>query len=51
MTQLALSEPETVDLTQVFLLFLTDTKGRTLYQKMGEGKFLLGDGHEQCVYN
>ena len=32
---------------QVFLPFATDAKGQTLYEKMAEGKFLLGDGREE----
>jgi len=45
MAQLALYETETM-VGQVFLPFATDTKGQTLYEKMVEGKFLLGDGRE-----
>jgi hypothetical protein len=47
MAQLALYETEIVDMGQVFLPFATDTKGQTLYEKMVEGKFLLGDGREE----
>jgi len=46
MAQLALYETEIVDMPQVFLPFATDQKGQTLYEKMVEGKFLLGDGTE-----
>jgi hypothetical protein len=46
MSQLALYETEIVDMGQVFLPFATDAKGQTLYEKMVEGKFLLGDGKE-----
>ena len=42
--QLALYETEIVEMPQVFLPFATDAKGQTLYEKMAEGKFLLGDG-------
>ncbi len=44
MAQLALYETEIVDMPQVFLPFATDAKGQTLYEKMVDGKFLLGDG-------
>src|SRR6267154_9135 len=44
MAQLALYEAEIVDMPQVFLPFAPDAKGQTLYEKMVEGKFLLGDG-------
>jgi len=44
MAQLALYETEIVEMPQVFLPFATDAKGQTLYEKMTEGKFLLGDG-------
>ena len=46
MAQLALYEMEIADMPQVFLPFATDAKGQTLYEKMAEGKFLLGDGRE-----
>ena len=46
MAQLALYETEIVDMSQVFLPFATDQKGQMLYEKMVEGKFLLGDGTE-----
>jgi hypothetical protein len=32
---------------QVCLSFATDAKGQVLYEKMVEGKFLLGDGREE----
>jgi hypothetical protein len=32
---------------QVFLPFATEAKGQTLYEKMVEGKFLLGPGPEE----
>ncbi len=44
MAQLALYETEIVEMPQVFLPFAPDAKGQTLYEKMVEGKFLLGDG-------
>ncbi|SRR5712691_7598369 len=46
MAQLALYETEIVDMPQVFLPFATDAKGQTLYEKMVDGKFLLGPGPE-----
>ena len=47
MAQLALYETEIVEMSQVFLPFATDAKGQTLYEKMVEGKFLLGDGQQE----
>jgi hypothetical protein len=47
MAQLALYETEIVEMPQVFLPFATDAKGQTLYEKMAEGKFLLGSGSEE----
>jgi len=44
MAQLALYETEIVDMPQVFFPFATAAKGQTLYEKMVDGKFLLGDG-------
>jgi len=44
MAQLALYETEIVEMPQVFLPFATDAKGQTLYEKMVEGKCLLGPG-------
>jgi hypothetical protein len=39
------------DMPQVLLPFATDAKGKTLYEKMVEGKFLLGDGKsEPCMF-
>ena len=46
MAQLALYETEIVDMGQVFLPFATDAKGQTLYEKVAQSKFLLGDGRE-----
>ena len=37
-----LYETALVDMAQVFLTFAADAKGQTLYEKMVEGKFLLG---------
>ena len=34
---------------QVCILFATDVKGQTLYEKMVEGKFLLGPGLEETA--
>ncbi len=45
--QLALHETEIVHMPQVFPLFATDPKGHTLYDKMIEGKFLLGDRKQE----
>jgi len=47
MAQLALYETEIVEMPQVFLPFATDAKGQTLYEKMIDGKFLLGSGSEE----
>jgi hypothetical protein len=44
MAQLARYETEIVDMPQVFFPFATAAKGQTLYEKMVDGKFLLGDG-------
>ncbi len=44
---LALSETEIVEMPQVCFPFATDAKGQTLYEKMLEGKFLLGSGSEE----
>ena len=44
MAQLALYETEIVEMPQVFLPFATDAKGQTLYEKVAQWKFLLGDG-------
>jgi hypothetical protein len=32
---------------KVFLLFATDTQGQTLYEKMVQGKLLLGSRQEE----
>jgi len=47
MAQLALYETEMIEMPQVFLPFATDAKGQTLYDKMLNGKFLLGPGPEE----
>lgn len=45
MAQLALYETEIVEMPQVFLPFMTtDKKGTTLYDKMKNDQFLLGEG-------
>ena len=46
MAQLVLYETEIVEMPQVFLPFATDAKGQTLYEKVAQSKFLLGDGRE-----
>ena len=42
MAQLALSETEIVEVPQVFLPLATNAQGQTLYDKMLNGKLLLG---------
>ena len=45
LAQLALFETEMVELPQIFLPFATDVKsGQTLYEKISQGQFLLGEG-------
>jgi hypothetical protein len=44
MAQLAFYATEIVDRGQVFLPFATDKHGQTFYEKMLDGRFLLGDG-------
>jgi hypothetical protein len=44
MAQLALYETEIVEMPQVFLPFAQDASGKTAYEVMLEGKFLLGPG-------
>jgi len=39
--------PKIVDMPQIFLPFVTEAKGQTLYETMVEGKFLLGPGPEE----
>lgn len=45
LAQMALYETTIVELPQVFLPFATDSKGQTIYDKMLDNKFLLGDGN------
>jgi hypothetical protein len=47
MAQLALYETEIVEMPQVFLPFATDARGKTLYEKVAESKFLFESGEEQ----
>jgi hypothetical protein len=47
MAQLALYETEIAEMPQVFLPFATDAKGQTLYEKMLNGKLLLGPGSQE----
>jgi len=47
MAQLALDETQTVDMPQVFMPCATNAKGQTLYEKMVEGKCVLGSGPEE----
>lgn len=42
--QLALIETEQVEVTEVFLPYLTDSAGRTMYEKLEKGGFQLGAG-------
>jgi hypothetical protein len=44
LAQMALYETTIVELPQVFLPFATDNKGQTIYDKMLDNKFLLGEG-------
>jgi|SRR5579884_3733233 len=44
LAQLALYETQMVELPQVFLPFAMDAHGKTLYEKVEDGKFLLGPG-------
>lgn len=44
LAQMALYETEMVELPQVFLPFATDDKGNTIYNKILDSEFLLGDG-------
>jgi len=45
LSQMALYETEMVELPQVFLPFATDDQGNTIYNKILNSKFLLGDGN------
>lgn len=47
MAQLALYETEIVQLPQIFLPFATGKGGKTLYEQVEGGQFLLGDGSLQ----
>jgi len=44
LSQMALYETTIVELPQVFLPFATDSKGNTVYERLLDNKFLLGDG-------
>jgi hypothetical protein len=44
LAQLALYETQIVELPQVFLPFAVDRNGKTLYEQVADGKFLLGNG-------
>jgi hypothetical protein len=46
MAQLALYETQMVELPQVFLPFVTGKGGKTLYEQVSSGQFLLGSGNE-----
>ena len=48
MAQLALDEMQTVDMPQVFVPCATNAKGQILYEKVVEGKLLLGPGPEEA---
>jgi hypothetical protein len=43
-------ETAIVDMLQVCVPFATDAHGQTVYEKMGEEKFLLEDGHYSFQY-
>jgi len=45
LAQMALYETTIVELPQVFLPFATDDNGKTVYDKLLNDKFLLGDGN------
>lgn len=45
LAQMALYETTIVELPQVFLPFATDNKGQTIYDKIQNNNFLLGDGN------
>lgn len=45
LAQMALYETQIVELPQVFLPFAVSKNGKTLYDDVIEGKFLLGDGN------
>lgn len=45
LAQLALYETEIVELPQVFLPFAVGSSGKTLYEQVAAGEFLLGSGN------
>jgi len=45
LAQMALYETTIVELPQVFLPFATDDRGNTVYEKIKNNPFLLGDGN------
>lgn len=47
LAQLALYETQIVELPQVFLPFATDRKGKTIYESVASGQFLLGEGSNE----
>lgn len=44
LAQMALYETEIVTMPQIFLPFMSTSKGKTLYEQLSHGNFLLGDG-------
>lgn len=44
LAQMALYETEIVDMPQIFLPFMTNNKGQTIYEQLQSSKFLLGSG-------
>lgn len=44
LAQMALYETQMVEMPQVFLPFATDKTGKTLYEQIQKGNFLLGSG-------
>lgn len=44
LAQMALYETQMVEMPQIFLPFATDQSGKTLYEQIQKGNFLLGDG-------
>lgn len=44
LAQMALYETQIVELPQLFLPFAVGKDGKTIYDQVSEGKFLLGDG-------
>ncbi len=45
LAQMALYETQIVTMPQIFLPFMQDGKGKTLYEQLENGKFLLGSGN------